>query len=353
MTAPAGDPALVAAGALRAWTAHALERAGVAATDAGRVADCLVQTSLWGIDSHGVSRLPHYLDRIELGSINPRARPVFTRSGPGTGSVDGDHALGFVAVSLAMDHAIMLAREAGVGVVGVSNSSHCGAIGLYTRKATAAGMVGIGFTHSDSFVTPHGGDHAFFGTNPISIAVPTGDPARPLCVDMATSIVPWNIIMNARMAGQPVAPGLGVDAAGAESTDPEQIVAVRPAAGHKGYALAFAIDMLCGPLNGMNYGPHLTRMYTELDQPRRLGSLMIALDPARFAGAATLAPAVAAAIREVKAQREGILAPGDPEYRSAEARGRDGIPMDAPLRAELRHWAAKLGVEPPPFIDAD
>ncbi len=337
----------VPAPALREWAATALAAAGVPADNAALTARMLVQTSLWGIDSHGVARLTHYLNRIAHGSITVRPRLGFTRTAAGTGQVDGDHGLGFVVCEFAMRHAIGLAREAGVGAVGVANSSHCGAIGLYTRQATEAGMIGIGFTHSDSFVTPHGGTKAFFGTNPISIAFPGADPERPLCVDMATSIVPWNRIMNARREGRSVPPGLGVDAAGRDTTDAAQIVAVKPMAEHKGYALAFAIDMLCGPLNGMAYGPHLTRMYDQLDQHRRLGSFFLAIDPARFAGGAVLAGVLLAAMQDVKAQQEGVQTPGEPEYRMAAERMRTGIPVEAGLWQEFLRWSDRLRIAAP------
>lgn len=340
-------PQSIPAPSLESWVASALQAAGVSADGAKLTAGMLVQTSLWGIDSHGVARVPHYLNRLSLGSIAGNPPLQFTRTAAGTGQVDGGHGLGFVVCEFAMRHAITLAAEAGVGAVGVANSSHCGAIGLYTRQAARAGLIGIAFTHSDSFVTPHGGNRAFFGTNPISIAFPGPTPDRPLCVDLATSIVPWNRIMNARREGRPVPPGWGVDAAGADSTDAEKIVAVKPTAEHKGYALAFAIDMLCGPLNGMAFGPHIAPMYAELDQPRRLGSFMLAIDPQRFAGGALLAGALLAAVTEVKAQQAGVLTPGEPEYRTAEERQRAGIPIEAGLWADLVAWSTRLRIPPP------
>jgi len=333
--------------ALLEWGTAALAAAGVPPEDAAQTTRMLVQTSLWGIDSHGVARLPHYLNRITQGSIAVRPELAFKRTAAGTGQVDGGHGLGFVVCEFAMRHAIGLSGEAGVGAVGVANSSHCGAIGLYTRQAARAGMIGVGFTHSDSFVTPHGGTKAFFGTNPISIAIPGTDPERPFCVDMATSIVPWNRIMNARREGVSVPVGLGVDAEGRDSTDPARITAVKPMAAHKGYALAFAIDMLCGPLNGMTYGPHLTKMYEQLDQRRRLGSFFLAIDPARFAGGAVLAGVLVAAIAEAKAQKEGVLAPGDPEYLTAETRTRSGIPVEPGLWAEIADWSGRLRIPLP------
>ena len=332
---------------LNQWVRAALQAAGVPDSDAAVVSDALVQTSLWGIDSHGVSRLPHYLARLGQKSINARPNINFKTTGAATGSVEGDHGLGIVVCRYAMNRALDLAKTAGAGIVGVGNSSHCGAIGLYTRQAASAGMVGIALTHSDSFVVPYGGKHAYFGTNPISIAFPSENPEEPLCVDMATSIVPWNRIMNARRDNHSVPPGWGVDAKGNDTTDPHSIRAVKPMADHKGYALAFAIDMLCGPLNNMAFGPHLTPMYEQLEQHRKLGSLLMAFDPQRFAGGPTLAAAVAAATSEVKSQKDEILSPGEPEYRMAAKRAIEGVPIEVGLWEEIEAWSTRLKIDPP------
>jgi ureidoglycolate dehydrogenase (NAD+) len=336
----------VPAEAMRGWIQSAFETVGMPTAAARDSAEMLVQTSLWGIDSHGVARTGHYLERLTRKSIVAAPALAFERSAPGAGTVDGGDGLGFVVSQYAMQRAIELAKEAGIGAVGVRNSSHCGAVGLYARLATRAGMVGIAFTHSDAFVIPYGGNKKFFGTNPISIAMPSTDPRRPFCVDMATSIVPWNRIANAKRENRAIASGLAVDAEGHDTTDPKQVAAVRPTAEHKGYALAFAIDMLCGPLNGMKFGPHLTPMYTALDEKRKLGSFMIAIDPQRFGGGAMLAAVVATAMSEVK-QQAGVISPGDPEYRTEEERLRTGIPIEPGLREEFAGWAEKLKLRLP------
>lgn len=336
----------VPAPALRDWVRSVFISVGMPPEDASISAGMLTQTSLWGIDSHGVARVTHYLERISRGSINPVAKLAFARSASGTGTVEGDHGLGFVVSRFAMDRAIELARDSGVAAVGIRNSSHCGAVGLYARQATAAGMIGIAFTHSDAFAVPFGGKQRFFGTNPIAIALPTPTPDRPFCVDMATSIVPWNRIANARRENRPIPSGLAVDAEGNDTTDPHQVAGVRPMGEHKGYGLAFAIDMLCGPLNGMGFGPHLTPMYTHLDEHRRLGSFVIAIDPQRFAGGAMLATVVATAMAEVS-QQPGVICPGDPEYRCEEERTQSGIPIEPGLLAEFTLWAERTRIALP------
>lgn len=328
---------------LRSWIAACLTAVGVRLRDARAVADALVQTSLWGIDSHGISRLPHYIVRLRNGSINPCARPCFERTGAATGRLNGHDGLGILVARAAMGAAMRLARSAGAGIIGISNSSHCGALGLYVRRAAAAGQIGIALTHSDSLVIPFGGTKPFFGTNPLAVAVPAPDRRRPLCVDMATSAAPWNRVLESRRTGRPLPPGVAVDAAGHQTQDPNEAVALRPAADHKGYALAFLIDMLSGPLNQMNCGPWITPMYSRLQERRGLGGLMIAIEPKRFGGHAALIAGVTMAVMQVK-QDHGSLAPGDPEYRRETERRVHGIPIDRTLLEELNDCGRLVGV---------
>jgi ureidoglycolate dehydrogenase (NAD+) len=334
------------------WAIRCLTALKMPRKDAAEIASSLVQTSLWGIDSHGIARLGHYLSRIEAGSIETRPKIRVRRTGPCSAQLDGAHGHGIIVCHRAMDEAMALAKKNGIGVVGVSNSTHSGASALYGRKAARAGLIGIAFTHSDAFVAPHGGTKKFLGTNPICITVPTGNPNRPLCLDMATSAVPFNRIMNYRRENRPLQAGWALDTQGKPTLDPHAVGCLLPLAGHKGYAMAFMIDLLCGPLNGMPFGPHIPEMYTGLSKRRRLGSFFMALDPARFVGGKKL-PAVATRMaREARSQppassSEPVLAPGDPEHLSAERRARDGIPVEPGLMQEMVRWSKKLGVRPP------
>ncbi|MEO5693977.1 MAG: Ldh family oxidoreductase, partial [Usitatibacter sp.] len=155
---------------LTEWAIACLEKVGVPPPEAKLVGESLVQTSVWGVDSHGVLRLTHYLRRMTLGSIKAAAAPVVMRTGPVTAQVHGEDGLGIVHATLAMETAIEMCKENGAGIVGVGHSSHCGAMGLYTRMAAKEHLVGIAMTHSSSVVVPHGGKHKYFGTNPISFA---------------------------------------------------------------------------------------------------------------------------------------------------------------------------------------
>ena len=333
---------------LAAWAVACLEKAGVPPPEARLVADSLVQTSVWGIDSHGVLRLTHYLRRMTIGSIRPAAVPVVTRTGPVTAQVHGEDGLGIVHATLGMETAIEMAKESGVGVVGVGHSSHCGAMGLYTRMAARERLVGIAMTHSSSVVVPHGGRARYFGTNPISICFPRAG-GEPVCLDMATSQVAWNKVLNARIEGRPLEEGIAVDAEGRPTTDANAaragIPLGGPVYGYKGYGLAFMVDLLCGALNGMTFGRHINAMYEELDRPRKIGHFLMALDPGRFAGGDSLEATVDAVVRDLRTQGE-ILHPGEPELVAERQRLRDGIPIDDEALADMVAWSRRLGVVP-------
>jgi ureidoglycolate dehydrogenase (NAD+) len=333
-------------GRLAAWAVACLEKVGVPAPEAKLVGESLVQTSTWGVDSHGVLRLTHYLRRTTIGSIKAASTPVVMRTGPVTAQVHGEDGLGIVHATLAMETAIEMARENGAGIVGVGHSSHCGAMQLYTRLAAGQGLIGIAMTHSSSVVVPHGGRQKYFGTNPISIAVPRSG-GDPVCLDMATSQIAWNKVLNARIEGQELDPGVAVDAEGVPTTDPHKARAGIPLGGpiygYKGFGLAFMVDLLCGALNGMTFGRHINSMYEQLDQPRKIGHLLMAIDPGRFAGADTLQATVDAVVQDLRTQGE-ILYPGEPEEMAQKERLAHGIPIDDEALKDMREWSARLGV---------
>jgi ureidoglycolate dehydrogenase (NAD+) len=201
---------------------------------------------------------------------------------------------------------------------------------------------------------PHLGIRAFQGTNPISFAFPRAHSegsGEPVCLDMATTSIPFNRVRNARREGHPLPPDTAVDAQGRPTTDAQAAVAVTPLGGrdygHKGYALALVVDLLCGPLLGNPYGPHIPPMFGAMDRPRQLGAFFIALDPERFAGGAAFAAQVEAMARDLAAEPGAPLMPGDPEIAVAAQRGRDGVPIEPGLAEQFRAWSARLKLAAP------
>ena len=319
----------------------------MASSDAFLLAESLVQTSRWGVDSHGIARLPHYLERLTRGSIKARPDIVVKETGPSTAQVNGDQGQGIVVAHYAAKVAAEMARKSGVSAVGVSNSSHCGAMALYTRPAARAGLIAIAFTHSDSMAAPFGGTRAFFGTNPIAIAFPRAGH-EPACLDMATTSIPFNRVINARREGHPLPPGVAFDEQGTVTTDADAARSLLPLGGsefgYKGYGLALMIDLLCGPLNGNPYGPTISNMFTELDKPRDLGAFFLMLDPARFAGGETLARAVETVAQALSREPGAPQMPGDPEIREESIRSVEGIPVEPVLVEQMREWSKRLEV---------
>jgi ureidoglycolate dehydrogenase (NAD+) len=338
----------VSAAKLTGFAAACLEKLGLAAADARLVAETLVESNLRGVDSHGVVRLPHYATRLRNGTVKARPQISVRSTGPSTAVVEGDRGMGQLVAVRAMQEAISLARQTGVGAVGARNSSHCGACAYFVELAVRERMLGVALTHTDAIMVPPGMKNIFLGSNPIAFGAPAGDEP-PLIIDMSTTHAAWGKVIVARQEGKPVPPDWGVDSGGRPTTDASQVVGLAPTGGHKGYALALMIEILCAHLAGAPFGPHVTKMYGELDKPRDLGHFMLALDVARFTDPATFRAQLDLLVREIRAQEPADpsrppLAPGDPERLSAARRTQHGIPLPDNLVAELNTLALSLGV---------
>ncbi len=330
---------LVPAERLVSFTAACLEKLGLLAADARLVAETLVAANLRGVDSHGVVRLPHYATRLRNGTVKARPSISARKTGPSAAVVEGDAGMGQLVAVRAMSEAISLARESGSGAVAARNSSHCGACAWFVEMAVKEGMIGVALTHTDSIMVPPGMKRIFLGSNPIAFGAP--GEREPFIVDLSTTHVAWGKILVARQEGKPIPPDWGVDTDGKPTTDANAAVGLAPTGGHKGYALAAMVEILCAQLAGVPFGRHVTKMYGELEKPRNLGHFMLALDPGRFSERKFFLAQVRAFMEEMRA--EGALAPGDPERRSAERRRREGIELGTTLE-ELNKLAAELGV---------
>jgi ureidoglycolate dehydrogenase (NAD+) len=258
-----------------------LTEAGLNQQHAEKVAEVLVHADLRNVNSHGVLRTEHYTNRIKAGGINPNAQISFRPTGPVTGVVDGDDGFGHVIGNVAMDHAIEMAQKNGVGMVTAINSSHCGALSYFVQKAAEAKLIGIAMTHTDKIVVPFGGKEPFLGTNPIAYGVPA-KTKKPFILDMATSNVALGKILQAREVGKEIPEGWGVDENGASVTDPNKVVALSTFGGPKGYGLSVIVDVFSGLLAGAAFGPHIGKMYDDLDKMRKLGHYFCVINPAFF-----------------------------------------------------------------------
>ncbi|MGH2819423.1 MAG: Ldh family oxidoreductase, partial [Actinomycetota bacterium] len=309
---------------LRSFCEDVLEAAGLSSEHASVVGGSLVEANLRGVDSHGVMRLPIYVQRMEMGLVNVRPELRVERTADATATLDADDGPGQVATLEAMRVAVDLARRAGAGVVSIRNSTHFGAAAFFAMEACRADMIGIALTHAGADVVPYGGRLARLGTNPIGIALPT-EEWPPLVLDMATSIVALGKVFVAAAEGRDIPPDWAVDEHGNPCTDPNRVRAVRPMAGPKGSGLALVIDALCALLAGAAFGVHIRRMYEDFSEPQRISHLVLALDPARFVPVGEFKKRMVELAREVKdtPPEDGfdeVRTPGEVEARTESIR---------------------------------
>jgi len=337
-------PTLVAPDLLEALLENALRAAGACAASAGAAVRAMMHASRIGVDSHGARLVVHYDKVLRGGRVKGTPDIAVRCTAAATAVVDGDDALGHHAAYVAMDTAIELARESGIGAVGVVRSSHFGAAGAYARVAAEAGMIGFATTNSDKVVAPFQGREAFHGTNPLAFAAPSGE-ARPWLLDMATSSIPLNRLLLFKSLGVSLPQGVAVDEAGRPTTEPSEGRTLLPLGGvdfsFKGAALAGVATLFSAILQGMTLDHAFIPMVggDDYSTPRQMGHFLLAIDPDRFGGRDVFAAGMAAylaALRAAPAQEGAeVLAPGDREWRVEAEREKAGIPIDPDTAAFL------------------
>jgi len=327
-----------------------LKKEGVDEVDAGHVADGLVHASLRGIDSHGIRLLPHYLKALKAGRINPRPNYSFNRTTPCTGVLDADNAYGHAAGMEAVTKVMELAKEAGMGAVSVKRSTHFGAASFFALRISSHGMIGMSFTHSDSLIVPTAGTRRFLGNNPICFTAPC-EGEEPICLDMATSVITYNKVLQLREEGLAAPAGVGADKKGQETTDPHKIVNLLPVGGYKGYGLSLMIEILCALLTQMPFGPHIPRMYdAPIEEKRNLGHFFIAIRVNAFEELDTFKRRMKELVTELRQEPSlepdiGVQVAGDPEKRISEERTKNGIPLSAVEEEFFGRAAVDYGVQ--------
>ncbi len=350
---------LCAAADLTAYVAGILAAAGVDGDSAAAVARAVVGASARGIDTHGVRLVPWYLEMVAGGRINLRPEIAVERRAAAVAHVDADNGFGHPASFAAIEEGCRLAAETGVAAVTVGRSSHHGATGVYTLEAASRGFAAIGMTHADRAVVPAGGVRPFFGTNPLSFAVPAPGEA-PMLLDMATSAIPFNRVHLRRATGTPLPPGIAVDAEGRPTVDPHAAAALMPLGGagfgYKGAGLAAMIDLLCSAFTGMGHGATLEPQGgPDYSRPIPLGHFFLLFAPTAFQALAAFDARVGAFLADLRVQPaaagERVMAPGDVEKAEAGKRAREGIPVDRGTWDALAAAAGRLGV-PVPAIGA-
>ncbi len=325
---------------LREWCVAKFAQVGVGENHAGIAADVLIHANLRGVDSHGVLRMEHYVRKLKHRGINPDPHLKVTNSGLATATVDGDDGLGHVVAKQAMSVAINLARRNGVGVVSAVNSSHCGALSYFVEMAAREGMIGIAMTNTDKMVVPFGGSSAYFGTNPIAFGFPAGN-RPPILLDMATSSVAYGKVLEAIHLGKSIPSDWAVDSTGHPTTDPQQVAALLPFGGPKGYGLGLVVDIFAGILTGSSFGPYVGKMYgDDPGERRKLGHFVCAIDVSRSTSRDSFERDMERMMDDLHDMPPApgfnqVMLPGEPEALREKQRREQGIPISEELYAYL------------------
>jgi LDH2 family malate/lactate/ureidoglycolate dehydrogenase len=339
----------VSAEALQAFTQQVFVRAGVPEQDAAIEAEVLVWANLRGVDSHGVLRIPWYVEFLDKGIMNPRPKISALKETPAALLIDADHALGPVVTKWAMRRTIAKAAKVGIGWSVIRNTTHQGAMAYYALMAAQEGMAGIAIVCSPPNMAPHGAKAAGLHNSPIAIAVP-GKHA-PLVLDMATSVAAGGKLRLAKDRGAAIPLGWALDKDGNPTTDPNQAVILLPIAGPKGSGLALMFECLTSLMAGNALvAPALQGMPGA--KTHRQNSVVAAIDIGMFTELEAYRDDVDTTIAGIKAlpRVEGcaaILAPGELEDQVHEERAKSGIPLPAGTVRNLRTLGERFGIPLP------
>lgn len=332
---------------------HAFAAVGADGATADAATRAMLHGTRFGVDSHGVRLLPHYLTALQGGRLN--RSPVLRRAG-GFGAVevlDADNAHGALGAYRGMSRAVELAGEFGLGAVAIRNNSHFGPAGAYALAAAEAGFIGISFCNSDSFVRLHDGAMRFHGTNPISVAVPVAG-GNPWFLDMATSAIPYNRVQLYRSLGVELPQGTASDVNGVDTRDAEQADMLAPLGaefGFKGAALAGVAEIFSAVLTGMTLSFDILPMGgPDMSTPRRMGAFVLALNPEAFLDRAAFDAGMRRYVESLRASPARadcrVMAPGDREWDVARARDHGGVILDPVTASAFAEWAKRLGIAP-------
>ncbi|MFI1562808.1 Ldh family oxidoreductase [Streptomyces sp. NPDC020490] len=335
---------------LRAFCAALLEKGGLSPEGAATTADVFVWAALRGVDSHGVARVPAYLELLAKGVANARADITVESTTPAAAVLDADRAPGPVALSAAADEAVRRARQTGIASVGVRRTVHTGAIGYYVSRIADQGLVGIGFVAGVPNMGYTGAKGAAVTTSPLAVAVPAREHA-PLLLDMATATIALGKIRQAKANGTPLPEGAAATEDGTPTTDPDEAVMPLPLGGAKGSGMSLAFELLTSVLVG---APIFSSFHSDDPQGRehRQNALLIAVDPAAFGGADAFTAAVDDTLSTLKALpvadgADGVFYPGERSASVAAERGARGVPVAPKVWRDLCERAAECGITPP------
>ncbi len=274
---------------------------------------------------------PSYIPRIERGlvNLNPEIKPIAENSSYAL--LDGDNGLGQVVAVKAANMAVKKAEKSGIGIVLTRNTNYIGMLAYYTLKIVVQNMIGIMFVNAPPFVAPWGCKQPKLGTNPVSIAAPTGKE-YPFVLDMGITAGAVGKVRLAILKGEKIPEEWALDRCGKPTTDPNEALkgALLPMGGPKGYALGLAVEILSGVLTGGSFTSNMPHPIFNLNEPPNLGNLILATNIEAFMDLNGYLTRMDELIKDIKSceRAEGfseVLIPSELEYRTEQKHTKEGI----------------------------
>jgi LDH2 family malate/lactate/ureidoglycolate dehydrogenase len=315
--------------------ARALARGGMRPAEATLTAKVLVLADMFGVRTHGISRVAQYLGRVRVSGIDAQAEVQVARMAPGLSMVDGRNGIGPLIGMKALEAAMQSAREVGIGAAFARGSNHFGPILPYAYLAAQEGFASIIASNATTTIAPWGGKDTRVGNNPMGIGMPNpgGDP---IILDIALSVAARAKIRKLLQQGQPMPEGWAADADGKPTTDPAKGLEgfLLPVGGHKGYGLAVMVDLLAGLLSGAAYLTHVQAWDKNPEAAQNLGHVFILIDTAKLHAADWMRERMAdfgAILRSTPAAdpAQPVMAPGDREIAMHAKASREGVSVAA------------------------
>ncbi len=339
---------------LKGFCKQAYTKAGVPDDEAGIVSDLLARSDLRGIETHGVTRLPIYIKRLQKGYVQRHCKFTYLKDKGPVAFAEAHGSMGHVVAYRAMLDAIKRAEDYGIGWISVKDSGHFGVAGLFPMMAVEKDLIGYVCSNSAPMMAPFGGRERIIGNNPLSYAFPA-DRYQPVVLDFSCSVVSSGKLILCRKKGERIPLGWAFDKNGFPTEDPyegyEGGGSLAPIGGHKGYGMALAHEMLTAVLVGGKWTKNIKSLYEE-DKTGIQGTChsFMALDPDCFTGREEFKKGMDSYIKEIKESSKAentpeILVPGEPEHRTEAERLEAGIPMAENTVRELRSLGESLGLD--------
>lgn len=334
----------ISADELLQWSTDAFIACGMSREDAALGASVLLRTSLRGIDTHGISRIPAYLEKLRSGEVDPLAQPSIA-SRHGALHCDGRSGLGQVIASRAMQEAIAVARTMALTACTIRNSGHLGALGVFVLQAAEQGMFALLCQKTPPLMALPGSTARAIGNNPVAFSMPVND-GPPLVFDMASSVVARGNVLQAVRDKLPSIPeGWAIGPDGMPTTDTAQALAgaMLPMGGYKGIGLAMLVECLAGSFSGAAPGQNLNT--GTAGSASDASAFLLVINPELMFGRAAF-DAYSGAWMQHYLQASGPFAryPGQRQAACEMERRREGIPVPAALQDELRQAGERLGI---------